>query len=179
MNSAEKIVMRQIDALIPYASNARTHSPDQIAQIAARRRVPRSPFGLELYQRARALAKAAVFLNSLGSAHQATSSSVQPARDITIRCIGERSRQDRDASHRYADPLREQRKDPFSRSNRPNRGQHQKFEFTNVLGEQGNGSSASIASSAATARSRRTSSAWLRVQTESETKSLSEEGGAD
>jgi hypothetical protein len=32
---ADKIVMRPIDALIPYASNARTHSPDQIAQIAA------------------------------------------------------------------------------------------------------------------------------------------------
>jgi ParB-like chromosome segregation protein Spo0J len=32
---ADKIVMRPLDALIPYASNARTHSPDQIAQIAA------------------------------------------------------------------------------------------------------------------------------------------------
>ena len=32
---ADKIVMRPVDALIPYASNARTHSDAQIAQIAA------------------------------------------------------------------------------------------------------------------------------------------------
>lgn len=32
---ADKIVMRPIDALIPYASNARTHSEAQVAQIAA------------------------------------------------------------------------------------------------------------------------------------------------
>jgi ParB-like chromosome segregation protein Spo0J len=35
VNLAEKIVMRPIGALIPYASNARTHSDAQIAQIAA------------------------------------------------------------------------------------------------------------------------------------------------
>ena len=35
MNLADKIVMRPIGALIPYASNARTHSDAQIAQIAA------------------------------------------------------------------------------------------------------------------------------------------------
>ena len=35
MNSAETIVMLPIDTLIPYANNARTHSPKQIAQIAA------------------------------------------------------------------------------------------------------------------------------------------------
>ena len=35
MNLADKIVMRPIGALIPYASNARTHSAAQIAQIAA------------------------------------------------------------------------------------------------------------------------------------------------
>ena len=34
MNLADKIVMRPIGALIPYASNARTHSDAQIAQIA-------------------------------------------------------------------------------------------------------------------------------------------------
>jgi DNA modification methylase len=34
VNLAEKIVMRPIGALIPYASNARTHSDAQIAQIA-------------------------------------------------------------------------------------------------------------------------------------------------
>ena len=35
MNLADKIVMRPIGALIPYARNARTHSPEQVAQIAA------------------------------------------------------------------------------------------------------------------------------------------------
>lgn len=35
MNLADKIVMRPLAALIPYASNARTHSDAQIAQIAA------------------------------------------------------------------------------------------------------------------------------------------------
>jgi hypothetical protein len=35
VNLADKIVMRPIGALIPYASNARTHSDAQIAQIAA------------------------------------------------------------------------------------------------------------------------------------------------
>jgi Winged helix-turn helix/ParB-like nuclease domain len=35
VNLAEKIVMRPIDALIPYASNARQHSDAQIDQIAA------------------------------------------------------------------------------------------------------------------------------------------------
>ena len=35
MKLADKIVMRPVDALIPYASNARTHSDAQIAQIAA------------------------------------------------------------------------------------------------------------------------------------------------
>jgi ParB-like chromosome segregation protein Spo0J len=32
---ADKIVMRPIGALIPYARNARTHCPEQVAQIAA------------------------------------------------------------------------------------------------------------------------------------------------
>ena len=32
---ATEIVRRPIDALIPYARNARTHSPEQVAQIAA------------------------------------------------------------------------------------------------------------------------------------------------
>ena len=35
MNLADKIVMRSIDELIPYARNARTHSDAQVAQIAA------------------------------------------------------------------------------------------------------------------------------------------------
>jgi ParB-like chromosome segregation protein Spo0J len=35
VNLADKIVMRRIDELIPYASNPRTHSDAQIAQIAA------------------------------------------------------------------------------------------------------------------------------------------------
>jgi ParB-like chromosome segregation protein Spo0J len=35
VNLADKIVMRPIGALIPYASNARTHSDAQIDQIAA------------------------------------------------------------------------------------------------------------------------------------------------
>ena len=32
---ADKIERRKVDALIPYARNARTHSDDQVAQIAA------------------------------------------------------------------------------------------------------------------------------------------------
>ena len=35
MNLADKIVMCAVDALIPYASNSRTHTPEQIVQIAA------------------------------------------------------------------------------------------------------------------------------------------------
>jgi ParB-like chromosome segregation protein Spo0J len=34
VNLAEKIVMRPIGALVPYASNSRTHTPDQISKIA-------------------------------------------------------------------------------------------------------------------------------------------------
>ena len=34
MNLADKIVMRLIGALVPYASNSRTHTPEQIAKIA-------------------------------------------------------------------------------------------------------------------------------------------------
>ena len=34
MKLADKIAMRPIGALVPYASNARTHSPDQIDLIA-------------------------------------------------------------------------------------------------------------------------------------------------
>ena len=30
---ADKIIMRPVEALIPYARNARTHSEDQVAQI--------------------------------------------------------------------------------------------------------------------------------------------------
>ena len=34
MNIAEKIAMRPVGALVPYASNSRTHTPEQIAKIA-------------------------------------------------------------------------------------------------------------------------------------------------
>ena len=34
VNLAGKIVMRQIGELVPYASNSRTHTPEQIAKIA-------------------------------------------------------------------------------------------------------------------------------------------------
>jgi hypothetical protein len=34
VNLAEKLVMRPIGALVPYASNSRTHTPDQISKIA-------------------------------------------------------------------------------------------------------------------------------------------------
>jgi ParB-like chromosome segregation protein Spo0J len=34
MQMADKIIMRPVEALIPYARNARTHSEDQVAQIA-------------------------------------------------------------------------------------------------------------------------------------------------
>jgi len=34
VNLADKIVMRPIGALVPYASNSRTHTPEQIAKIA-------------------------------------------------------------------------------------------------------------------------------------------------
>ena len=34
MQMADKIIMRLVEALIPYARNARTHSADQVAQIA-------------------------------------------------------------------------------------------------------------------------------------------------
>ena len=34
MQMADKIIMRPVEALIPYARNARTHSADQVAQIA-------------------------------------------------------------------------------------------------------------------------------------------------
>jgi hypothetical protein len=36
ITSPDKIVMRQPSALIPYAKNSRTHSDQQIAQIACR-----------------------------------------------------------------------------------------------------------------------------------------------
>ena len=41
------IQRRQVSALIPYIRNARTHSPEQIAQIAARRN-PSSFFSILL-----------------------------------------------------------------------------------------------------------------------------------
>jgi ParB-like chromosome segregation protein Spo0J len=34
MQMADKIIMRPVEALIPYARNARTHSEPQVAQIA-------------------------------------------------------------------------------------------------------------------------------------------------
>ena len=34
MQMADKIIMRPVEALIPYARNARTHSEAQVAQIA-------------------------------------------------------------------------------------------------------------------------------------------------
>jgi ParB-like chromosome segregation protein Spo0J len=34
LQMADKIVMRPVEALIPYARNARTHSEEQVAQIA-------------------------------------------------------------------------------------------------------------------------------------------------
>ena len=35
MPMADKIVLRSVESLIPYARNARTHSDAQVAQIAA------------------------------------------------------------------------------------------------------------------------------------------------
>lgn len=35
---ADKVERRKVNSLVPYARNARTHSPEQVDQIAAQRR---------------------------------------------------------------------------------------------------------------------------------------------